>query len=192
MNRLSRLLLFVAGTSLPVVVIDYAHSQNSTATIIEPCDRGHCYQPGSIPLTLDDGSEVAFELEVAVPIISDDVVSVLPGTTIFVSGDVVEGKLINLSVVEEPKELREVLQVRMWQEPGMPDTFLVVTNHFHEIIKYRAAMLVPQADDFSGTSSCAVLGDGRVGYEHWPHAILQIALLDFAFIGTDLDELPCE
>ena len=126
------------------------------------------------------------------PIVSDDVVSMLPGTTVFVRGDVADGKLANLRVVEKPAELEDLLQIRMWQEPKMADTFLIVTNHFHEIIKYRAAMLLPQSENFRRTSSCAVLGDGRVGYEHWPHTIVQLVLVDFTFVGADADEIACE
>ena len=114
------------------------------------------------------------------------------GTTVFVRGDVADGKLANLRVVEKPAELEDLLQIRMWQEPKMADTFLIVTNHFHEIIKYRAAMLLPQSENFRRTSSCAVLGDGRVGYEHWPHTIVQLVLVDFTFVGADADEIACE
>jgi hypothetical protein len=112
----------------------------------------------------------------------------LPGNTVFVKGSVVAGKLVNLHVVEKPADLKDVLQIRMWQEPGKADTYLVVTNHFHENVKYAAAMLFPQAEEFHSTSSCAVLGDGRSGYEHWPYAIFQLVISDFEFRGT---ELPC-
>jgi len=192
MNRAFHLFPAIATTCLSIVAVPCARSQDSAKGVAESCDRIRCYQPGSVPLTLKDGTEAAFEIKAAVPIISDDVVALLPGTTIFIQGDVLEGKLINLRVVAQPTEVRNVLQIRMWQEPKMADTFLFVTNHFHESIKYRAAMLVPETRDFRATSSCAVLGDGRAGYEHWPHTIVQLVLTDFAFVGADLQEVACE
>ncbi len=192
MTQPSHLVPLAVALLLSVAAIDHSLAQDSAERIDKSCDRIRCYQPGSFPVTLNDGSEATFELKVAVPIVKGDVVSMLPGTTVFVSGSVVEGKLVNLRVVEKPTELKDVLQIRMWQEPGMADTFLVVTNYFHDVVKYRAAMLFPQADEFHSTSSCAVLGDGRVGYEHWPHAIFQLVLADFVFRSADIEELRCE
>jgi hypothetical protein len=169
-----------------------ARSQDAVELELVPCQQVLCYPAVSVPLTLDDGSEAAYELQAAVAVINDDVVAMLPGFTVFVAGDVVEGKLTNLRAVNQSAEPNDVLQIRMWQEARKPDTFLVVTNHFHELVKYQAAMLLPQADNFRSTSSCAVLGDGRVGYEHWPHTIVQLVLLDFTFSGPDVEELVCE
>ena len=178
--------------AISLLVCAASHSQEPHDLELVPCEQMRCYPAGAVPLTLDDGSEATFELESAVSVVVDDVVSMLPGFTVFVAGDVVDGKLANLRAVDAPAELEDVLQIRMWQEPGKPDTFLLVTNHFHDFVKYDAAMLLPQADNFRRTSSCAVLGDGRGGYEHWPHTILQLVLVDFTFLSPDVEEVACE
>jgi hypothetical protein len=173
-------------------VSDQARSQEAAEDAAEPCDPVHCYQTGPIPLTLDDGTEVDFDLRSSVPVVNGDAVSLLPGATVFLKGDEVDGMLINFRPVPEPADLKDVVKLRMWQEPGMPDTYLRVTNYFHELLKYQAAMLLPQAENFRSTSSCAVLGDGRAGYEHWPHAILQLVLVDFVFMRADAAEVTCQ
>jgi len=188
MTQPPRLVPLVAVALLSVVASDRPRAQDSADRADQSCDRVQCYQPGSFPVTLDDGRQANFDLKVVFPIVKKDSVSMLPGNTVFVKGSVVEGKLVNLSVIEKPADLKDVLQIRMWQEPGKADTYLVVTNHFHENVKYAAAMLFPQAEEFHSTSSCAVLGNGRSGYEHWPYAIFQLVLSDFALQGA---ELPC-
>jgi hypothetical protein len=167
-----------------------AHPQDATESKTEPCDPIRCYEAGPRPLTLDDGTEVKLELQAPLPIVSEDRVLILPGATLFLEGDVVEGKLINLRPIAQPTELENVLQVRMWQESGHSDTYLRVTNHFHQILKYKAAMLVPRAKDFHATSTCAVLANGKVGYETWPQSIFQLVLANFVFAGDG--EVSCQ
>ena len=64
MKRTSPFLPAVATTWLCFAAID-AQSQEDEVATPAPCDRIRCYQPGPIPLTLDDGSEASFELQVA-------------------------------------------------------------------------------------------------------------------------------
>lgn len=175
-----------------MLVSHVARSQDASEDVPKPCDPIRCYGPGRIPLTLDDGTEAAFELAETVPIVVDDAVRMFPGATVFVGGELIEGRLANVRVVAEPSELVSVLEIRMWQEPLMADTFLAVTNYFHEVAKYSIHMLLPRAENYQPTSACAVLGDGRVGYEHWSYSILQLVLVDFTFIGADRADLPCE
>ena len=182
--------LCLSGTLLFVSAPTF--SQQPPERELEACAQVRCYPAGAIPITLDDGGEASFDLKSAVPAVNDDVVAMLPGFSVFIAGDVVDGALTLLRAVSRPAELKDVLQIQMWQEPGKADTFLVVKNHFHDFVKYRAAMLVPKAERFRPTSVCAVLGDGRASYEHWPHAILQLVLLEFELVGANTEELKCE
>ena len=69
---------------------------------------------------------------------------------------------------------------------------LVVTNPFDKRVKYHAGMMLPTGDKLLKTSSCPVLGGGRMAFESWPNAIFQLVLFDFRLLDEGGQQMACE
>ena len=138
------------------------------------------------------GSVAEFQSRHPLPVVNEGLVAIYPGTTLYVAGDIADGRLVNMRAIDEPQEPSRVLKLHMWQKEGKPDTFLQVTNYFREDIKFRAGMMLPSGDDVYATSSCLVLSNGRHVFEHWPHAIFQLLLDEFHVVDTSSDKAVCK
>lgn len=108
-----------------------------------------------------------------VPYVFNDAVSVYPGEKFAFTGEVKEGRLVDLRHVAldapGPK-----LVVDFTSSDSAAN--LAVDNSFDVILKYRAGMVVTGDSRPRGTSSCPVVAGGGA-YEMWPHGI-DVLLLD--------------
>lgn len=146
------------------------------------CKAILCREPGSVRLTLDNGETFETTFAVPLPIVQNEWVSIYPGETVFVEADVSGERLVNLKAVETNRHPEKTLEFKFTQESANSSMMLTVKNPFHKFVKYHAAMMLPSADRLLKTSSCPVLGDGRIAFEAWPHAIFQLALFDFRLL----------
>ena len=149
----------------------------------ELCETILCYPPGAVHVTLQNGQVATLDSDFPLPIVDHDIVYAFPGKTIFIAGDVKDGKVVNLHAVAAPEKPQNVLRVHLFQEAGKPATFLTITNYFGVPVKYQAGMRLPQKQDFLSTSTCPVRARGSASRESWPHPIFQLALHDFEVLG---------
>lgn len=168
-----------------------AQDQDAVAELAKICAETRCHPPGTIKVIMEDGATREFQSGSAWPIVYEGFVAIFPGATVFLAGEIVDGKVVNLRAVDEPETLVNVIKLEMEQKDGKPDTFLTVTNYFPETIKYRARMMLPTSDEVRETSSCAVRS-GPVAVEHWPHPIFQLLLSDFRVVEASDGQIVCE
>ena len=167
--------------------------EGTGSNISQLCDQLRCYAPRTIHINMEDGAVASFDLDTPFPIVQGgEVIAIFPGDVIYLEAEVSDDRLVNIRAVEEPSGDTDFLEIKMWQEPGKSDTYLSLINHFSELIKYRAGMMLPAQDGIFATSSCPVLDDGRVAFEHWGYPIFQLMLADFQFIYPEGDSLVCE
>ena len=187
---------FVAACASAILFLPAAiageGSEETPKELLELCAQVRCYPPGPLRINLDDGSVAEFQSRHPLPVVNEGLVAIYPGTTLYVAGDIADGRLVNMRAIDEPQEPSRVLKLHMWQKEGKPDTFLQVTNYFREDIKFRAGMMLPSGDDVYATSSCLVLSNGRHVFEHWPHAIFQLLLDEFHVVDTSSDKAVCK
>jgi hypothetical protein len=154
--------------------------------LLELCKSVACHPPGNnVYVNLANGEVMTVSFEYPLPIVQDGLVAIYPGTTILIAGEIVDGRIVNLRVVDDAESPRNAIGVRMWQDSGKPDTFLAITNYFPALIKYRARMMPPDGDDIYDTSTCTVMGDGFLSLEHWPHPIFQLLLDEFVVVPNN-------
>lgn len=188
-RRLLLALCFASTAAMPTLAV--AQDEDPVAALAKICAETRCHPPGTIRVILDDGSTREFHSEYAWPIVHDGFVAIFPGVTVFLAGEIVDGKVVNLRAVDEPEAPVNVIKLEMDQKDGKPDTFLTVTNYFPAAIKYRAGMMLPTSDEVRGTSSCAVMS-GPVAIEHWPHPVFQLLLTDFHIVDAGDGKIVCE
>jgi len=190
MNVLGMLVLCFAGAAAPALAA--AQDEDPVAALAKICAETRCYPPGPIRVIMDDGTTSEFHSEYSWPIVHDGFVAIFPGVMLFLAAEIVDGKLANLRVVDEPATPANVIKLRMHQEDGKPGTYLTVTNYFPQFIKYRAGMMLPTGDDIRATSSCTVMNNGRSAYEHWPFPIFQLVLTDFHVVDVGDGQIVCD
>lgn len=183
------ILCVAAAAAAPTPTV--AQDEDPVAALAKICAETRCHPPGTIKIIMDDGATKEFPSEHAWPIVYDGFVAIFPGVTLYIAGEVVDGKIVNLRAVDKQEQPVNVIELRMYQEEGKPDTFLTVTNYFQEIIKYRAGMMLPTSDEVRRTSSCAVMS-GPISIEHWPHAVFQLLLTDFHVVDATEGQIRCE
>lgn len=174
-----------------------AAAQDSGATptreeLAELCKTVLCREPGTFRLTLDDGRQLETRFDAPRPIvIGGERVTIYPGEMIFIEADVSGDRLVNLRAVEAIADPARTIELKMWRKEGEPYTYLAVTNPFPRILKFHFLMMLPTGDDLHETSSCPVVGNGGSAYESWPHAILQLVLIEPRLLDEDAENLGC-
>lgn len=193
-------LLFSACTNNPArdntapPAIETGSARDAKAEFEAFCASGPqppCRENVAFTLVLDEQGntqDFAFDL-FPPPAQSNGVVTILPGETVYMSGDFVGGKLI-LPVVGFERPEGEHLAFTFEQQEGEPSMMLSVKNTYDQRIKYRALMMGPESEDLYKTSSCPVIAGGGA-YEMWPHPIFQLMILE-ARTMDESDSMVCE
>ena len=141
-----------------------------------------CRGPHTIRLLKEDGSIHEVSFDIGVPIVQgDDLVTVLPGETVYLEAEVDGDRVIRLRSVPEIVHPETTITISLSQSDGETDMFLVAKNPFPRALKYRMGMERLDHDGLLSTSSCPVVGGGGA-YETWPHPIFQIVITDFRFL----------
>ena len=109
--------------------------------------------------------------------LKDGVVTIHPGETICVDLELRGKKVVPVAVVSVASPGKTLI-LKVWHEPGKPDTLLSVHNPFDAFLRYEAHMLVRGQAEAEYTSSCPVLSK-RLGLEHWPYEIKELTLSGF-------------
>jgi len=141
---------------------------------------------------LDNGKPFETTFESPLPIVQNGWVSVFPGETVFVEAEVSGDHLVNLRAVKNKEHPEKTLTFEFSQEAGSPSMMLIVTNPFERTLKYHAGMVLPANDNLLKTTTCPVIGGGRMAFESWPNAILQLKLFDFRLLDGGATQSVCE
>jgi hypothetical protein len=154
------------------------------------CDVVLCRKPGTIPMQLENGEPSPIEISEPEPFVIDDVVTVLPGDTLFIEADMEGGHLKNLRAVPEVRDPARTLTLE-FSKPGEM-TMLKITNGFPQVVKLHALMRIPGHDGWHKTSTCPIGPDGFFDMESWPHQISGLMLQDFRLLGSAIEKAgPC-
>ena len=121
-------------------------------------------------------------------IVEGDIFYVLPGQTVNIEADIVDGKVTNLRAVPVVVSSGKTFVAKFETMEG-GGVMLTVESPFDQTLKFDLGMLVPQRDRMLKTSSCPIVPNGSI-FEHWPHPILKIAVGRGRVI--DKDAMTCE
>ena len=127
--------------------------------------------------------------EVSDRALSAGAITLLPGDTICVSLDLRGDKAIPVAIVDHA-DPRQVLILRLWQQPGSEDSYLFIRNPLGSYLRYKAYLLRPDSTQREYTSSCPVLSQ-RFGLEHWPYPISELTLAEFT-TEPETDRVACK
>jgi len=116
-------------------------------------------------------------------------VTIRPGETICLTIKTKDKSVVPTAVVATANP-ENTLILKFWQEPGTTNMVLTVHNPLGTFFRYRAHMLRPGSANYEYTSSCPVLSK-RLGIEHWPHAISELRLSDFASL-PESETMTCQ
>jgi hypothetical protein len=157
------------------------------------CETTLCRKPGGVVrLTLDSGKPFETRIDGPQPITQDGQVFVFAGETIFVEAEIDGDHLTILRGVETNNHPEKTLTFHLSQEAGTPAMTLVVTNPFPKMVKYHAGMMLPMSEKLLKTSTCPVMGNGRMAFESWPNAIFRLVLFDFRLLDENTTQMSCE
>jgi hypothetical protein len=189
MNMTSLLLgaLFMLG----LVMADQAPAAAPKNPKIEAlCKTVLCRPPSPIRLRLKDGKVFESVFPQAVPIVSGEMVTILPEETVMVEAKLENGFLVELMAVSKIVHPERTLVFNLKQESSIGDgigMILTVKSPFPGALKYRLGMMLPSSDRILKTSSCPVDGGGS-NLESWPHPIFQLVATGFHIVKADSEE----
>jgi len=103
---------------------------------------------------------------------SSSEITILPGEEIFVSAELVNGKIEN--VARAPKNANPSQTIVFKFEKSDTDMMLSVKNPFPVPIKYHINMIDAKGNPHQ-TSSCPAIAKGGA-FENWPHHIPQLSI----------------
>jgi hypothetical protein len=191
--RKSNLIIAIFMLVFPLVGVTQEANQNDQAEELKELCKKQLCRGGAISLELADGEALSFELEQPMPIVFDDFVVLLPGDTIFLTGQISGDSLINLKALDSPVDGELNIKLSFSQKIVGENSMMLlsVTNPYDRFLKYHAAMTMPDEEGAYETSSCAVRPGLTTG-ESWPHPILQLELFEFRLLPKDMGEQVCE
>jgi hypothetical protein len=154
------------------------------------CETVLCRDPGTVNMQLENGEPYIIKIDAPTPYVDKDVVTILPGETLFIEGDTDGDNLVNLRAVSKERDPARTVTFE-FSEPG-DLTMLKVTNGFPQAVKFHAKMRIPGQEGWRETSTCPVGPNGFQSFESWPHPISGLMLMDFR-LGSDNaeDAGPC-
>ncbi|WKD48945.1 hypothetical protein [Microbulbifer spongiae] len=156
----------------------------------EFCQTNECRKDVHIKFRTD-GEPFEQKMAMYWPRVFDGVISVLPGESFYVEGDVANGKLVNLKEVPKVVSPEKTITIKFSQMDEKAMMMLSLSNPFEDVIlKFNMEMM-----DFSGnphqTSSCPVMPGGSI-YESWPHAIPELIIKNpVAKPKDEMESLAC-
>lgn len=158
----------------------------------ELCRKVACRPSTQVRLVIP-GGEVVDGTVMMSPYVVDDVLSVVPGETLYVEGDVEADRLVRLRVVPAIAAPERTVTVRFSQEPGGPGHMMLLTvkQETGRIMRYRAGIAILGTEDVYDTSTCPV-HSGVPVMEMWPDPIVHVLLGEFRLLDPgDPDASGC-
>ena len=161
--------------------------QEKNISFAEYCASNPCRKNVDITLRTEK-QDFHQTLELYWPVVQKDRISLLPGETVYVEADLVDGKAVNLKSVSSIEKPESTLTFTFEQEDDDIGMVLSVKNPFSANLKYHLDMI-----DFQGiphhTSSCPAIATGGA-YEMWPHPIPEIVVSDIHVV-TEKEGFGC-
>ena len=161
--------------------------EQASDEFMDYCQTHDCRKNLKIRLKNPDGADFNFEMELAQPIVQDNVISIFPGETFYIAFDLGEYGPENLRTVESTDNSTNTLKMSFAQESdaGM---ILFINNSSKRYIKYDLEMMLIDSEDIYKTSSCPLMPEIS-NYESWPHPIFQLVMSNFHWV--DESNLEC-
>ena len=187
-NRLFRILLpsLLLLSANVAIAADAPSMDDLCQTVLKGCRRNMTVQ-----FRQADGSEYRKFFDVMYPPVQNrTLVTVFVGETLRLKATVSDDRISELALAADTDSASSVIEISLKQMPDKPDMMLVIRNPFDRLLKYKAAMQVPPANDPMATSTCPVL-PGKLGIETWPHPVFQVLLSDFHFLPS-LESTTCD
>jgi len=158
----------------------------------ELCKKVRC-RPNTPVRLVVPGGEVVEGLMMMSPYVIDDVVSVVPGETLYIEGDVEGDRFVGLRIVPRVADPARTVIVRFDQRPGGPGHMMLLTieQETGRILRYKAGISPLGAEDVYATSTCPVRS-GIAVFEMWPDPLVHLLLAEFRFLDEgDPDASGC-
>lgn len=155
------------------------------------CQTAACRK--DVHFTLKREGKPPFEYNVALfpPIVSNGVLTLLPGDHLLVEATPTATGLTDLKVVETMRDPSRTLVISFTQGDDDTGMMLSITNPFDKTLKYGADMMLLDGDErFHHTSICPVMA-GLSSFEMWPQPIFQLVLGHWRF-ATGKDAGTCD
>ncbi|MBW2276853.1 MAG: hypothetical protein JRF63_05130 [Deltaproteobacteria bacterium] len=151
----------------------------------ELCRKVRCRPNTPVRLAAPSG-EVVEGMMMMSPYVIDDVVSVVPGETLYIEGEVEGDKLVRLRIVPRVVEQARTVTVRFDQRPGGPGHMMLLTikQETGRVMRYKAGISPLGSEDVYATSTCPVQ-TGIPVMEMWPEPIVHLLLAEFRFLDDD-------
>lgn len=148
------------------------------------CRTTKCRPARAVELAIDGDRTVKFNVPAA-PYMQDDMIAVVHGDDIAVTGDRQGDKLVHLRLAK-PGEQAIKIKFRQERMGGKRAMMLQIRNPFDKPLRYEAGMNVGR-EQIEPTSSCPVPA-GIFAIETWPHPIVALYIRDLRFVpeGGDL------
>ena len=148
----------------------------------ELCKKQLCRKPFTVLLKKKDGTHFKMVFDRALPIVSNEWITLYPGEKLYIEADRLDQALGKFRAVETNSHPDKTLVFQFRQDEGKSDMHLKVHNPFDQTIKYHAVLRTTDSDQMYKTSSCPVIPKG-LSFEHWQHEIFQLMLFDFRFLS---------
>jgi hypothetical protein len=145
------------------------------------CRAVLCRQPRAIRLRLEGGKSFDTTVGKPTPIVTGNLITILPGETVLVEAELKDGRLVDLWAVQKIAHPKRTLVLSFKQEPSIGDGLgmvLKIDSPFPGVLKYRLGLMRPSDDALRKTSSCP-LKQGITSFEHWPYPLFQVVAADF-------------
>jgi hypothetical protein len=181
------LLAFFTQAASPAPTASPTDQATIATEVEEVCRRVLCRNPKTVRLRLEGGKSFEMTPSAPTPIVTGDVVTVMPGETVMVEASLKDGRLVDLTAVPKVSKPQRTLVLSLTQDSSIgdgTDMVLKVESPFPVVLKYRLGMMRPSSGRLVKTSSCP-LSPGKSVFEHWPHPIFQVVAADFEVVDPE-------
>ena len=158
------------------------HADNDAESIGQKmCAETKCQRDVHIVLKRKDGSTYDRTFPVFQPIVQELGIAVVPGQTVNIEADILNGRLVNLRAVDTVVQPGKTITAKLEQmdDGGM---MLHVTSPFAQTLKFDMRIMPLEKDELFKTSSCPVI---KGSFEMWPYPLFQVVLGNGRVVGAE-------
>jgi len=174
-----------------VLLLAPIFSQADPVSVEEVCKQVSCREATKVSLAVDSEKHWEGTFPKSPFVLNEELVNIIPGETLYLTGVVSEDKLTKLTATTEKPAEGEVVTISFHQEVGDKNDHIMILrihNPYEKPLQYNAGALALGESRTFKTSTCPIL-PGISTHESWPYPILRLVLNDFHFIGQDSKEL---
>ncbi len=147
-------------------------------------------QPFTLKIRVDKGQYYEERYERKIPYVAANDVYLFCGESFGLKLGITDGEVV--SVTYQKEKTGADVEVEFKQEDGKdgePMTMLVLKSNVKRALFIDALMTVPERKGIFKTSILP-LQPGRMGFESWPHPIVQLVLRNLRFTQTTPNQSP--